>query len=87
MKIGIKNGIILIFVLITCLVCVLNAIVDNYPPEHKSINCVVDSTWLKPQASVAEPYPLYQFRTNCQITIMLPNKKYNVGDTIIFRTK
>ena len=46
--------------------------------------CVVDSVWLAPQTSVAEPYPLYHFHTDCDITITSPTKNREIGDTIKF---
>ncbi len=84
MKTKIKNGIILIFVIITCILCVFKAIVNNNQPENNTVKCVVDSVWSTPQASVAETYPVYHFHTHCDITITSPTKNKEIGDTIKF---
>jgi hypothetical protein len=52
--------------------------------EATYIRCVVDSVWLVPQASVAEPYPIYRFHTDCGVTITAPTKQYKNGDIIEF---
>lgn len=53
-------------------------------PKKTYFMCVVDSVWLAPQASVAEPYPLYHFHTSCDITLSSPTKNREIGDTIKF---
>ena len=50
--------------------------------QQQHVNCVIDSVWQAPQTSVAQPYPMYNFRTDCGTILSLPNKEYNVGDTI-----
>jgi hypothetical protein len=47
-------------------------------------NCVVDSVWAVPQASVAEPFQIYHFHTDCGVTTTSLSKEHKNGDTIKF---
>jgi hypothetical protein len=74
---------LILFILATML-WVIFFLVGCISRQSNLHECVVDSVWLVPQASVAEPFPIYHFHTDCGVTTTAPTKQYKKGDTIKF---